>query len=58
MPMMWLLGGSSADTRKPMASYRFMRETFNRTPDDLDEDRLVAAVVELAMAAAREHGLA
>jgi AcrR family transcriptional regulator len=43
---------------EPMSSYRFMRETFNRTPDDLDEDRLVAAVVELAMAAAREYGLA
>ncbi len=43
---------------EPMSSYRFMRETFGRAPDDLDEERLVAAVVDLAMALARGHGLA
>jgi AcrR family transcriptional regulator len=43
---------------EPMASYRFMRETFGRTPDAIDDERFVAAWVEVAMAVAQRHGLA
>jgi AcrR family transcriptional regulator len=43
---------------EPMASYRFMRETFGRTPDAIDDERFVAAWVDVAMAVAQRHGLA
>jgi AcrR family transcriptional regulator len=42
---------------EPMASYRFMRETFGRTPDAIDDERFIAAWVDVAMAVARQHGL-
>lgn len=40
-----------------MASYRFMRETFGRTFDDLDDERFVAGWVDIAVAVAVRHGL-
>jgi len=43
---------------EPMASYRFMRETFGRTPDAIDDERFIAAWVDVAMAVAQRHGLA
>ena len=39
-------------------AYRAMHETFGRVVDDVDDERFVAAWVALAMAAARERGLA
>jgi hypothetical protein len=42
---------------EPMASYRFMRETFERTPDAIDGERFIAAWVDVAMAVAQRHGL-
>jgi hypothetical protein len=42
---------------EPMASYRFMRETFGRTPDAIDDERFIAAWVDVAMAVAQRHGL-
>ena len=43
---------------EPMASYRFMRETFGRTPDAIDDERFLAAWLDVAMAVAQRHGLA
>jgi AcrR family transcriptional regulator len=40
-----------------MASYRFMRETFGRTFDDIDDERFVAGWVDIAVAVAERHGL-
>jgi AcrR family transcriptional regulator len=40
-----------------MSSYRFLRETFGRTLDDIDEDRFIAAWVDMALAVAKQHGL-
>jgi hypothetical protein len=40
-----------------MASYRSIRQTFGRVPDDIDDERFVAAWVETALALARHHGL-
>jgi hypothetical protein len=42
---------------EPMASYRFMREIFERTPDAIDGERFIAAWVDVAMAVAQRHGL-
>jgi AcrR family transcriptional regulator len=41
-----------------MGAFRAMRETFGRVVDDIDDERFIAAWVSLAMAAARERGLA
>lgn len=41
-----------------MGAFRAMHETFGRVVDDVDDERFVAAWVALAMAAARERGLA
>ena len=41
-----------------MGAYRAMHETFGRVVDDVDDERFAAAWVALAMAAARERGLA
>jgi AcrR family transcriptional regulator len=40
-----------------MASYRYMRETFGRTFDDIDDERFVAGWVDIAVAIAERHGL-
>jgi AcrR family transcriptional regulator len=42
---------------EPMSSYRFMRATFGRTPDAIDDERFIAAWVDVAMAVAQRHGL-
>jgi AcrR family transcriptional regulator len=42
---------------EPMSSYRFMRETFGRTPDAIDDERFIAVWVDVAMAVAQRHGL-
>jgi AcrR family transcriptional regulator len=42
---------------EPMASYRFMRDTFGRTPDAIDDERFIAAWVDVAIAVAQQHGL-
>lgn len=42
---------------EPMVSYRFMRETFGRTPDAIDDERFIVAWVDVAMAVAQRHGL-
>jgi AcrR family transcriptional regulator len=42
---------------EPMASYRFMRETFGRTLDAIDDERFIAAWVDVAMAVAQRHRL-
>jgi AcrR family transcriptional regulator len=41
-----------------MSAYHSLRRTFDRTPDDVDDDRFLAAWVETALAAARRFGLA
>jgi AcrR family transcriptional regulator len=41
-----------------MASYSFMRETFGRVPDNVDDARFIAAWVDVALAVAARHGLA
>src|SRR5919106_371454 len=35
---------------EPMASYRSIRHTFGRVPDDIDDERFVAAWVDTALA--------
>jgi AcrR family transcriptional regulator len=42
---------------EPMASYRFMRETFGRTPDAIDDERFIAAWVDTALAVASRYGI-
>jgi AcrR family transcriptional regulator len=42
---------------EPMASYHSMRQTFGRVPDEIDDERFVAAWVETALAVARHHGI-
>jgi len=34
-----------------------MRATFERTPDAIDDERFIAAWVDVAMAVAQRHGL-
>jgi AcrR family transcriptional regulator len=40
-----------------MASYRLMRETFGRTFDGIDDERFIAAWVDIALTVASRHGL-
>jgi AcrR family transcriptional regulator len=40
-----------------MSSYRFMQQTFGRVPDGIDDERLIAAWVDTALAVAARHGL-
>lgn len=40
-----------------MASYRFIHQTFGRVPDGIDDDRLIAAWVDIALAVAERNGL-
>jgi hypothetical protein len=40
-----------------MASYQFMQDTFGRVPDGIDDERLIAAWVEIALGVAARHGL-
>jgi hypothetical protein len=40
-----------------MSSYRFMQRTFGRVPDGIDDERLIAAWVDTALAVASRHGL-
>jgi AcrR family transcriptional regulator len=40
-----------------MSSYRFMQDTFGRVPDGIDDERLIAAWVDTALAVAARHGL-
>jgi AcrR family transcriptional regulator len=42
---------------EPMASYRSIRQTFGRVPDDVDDERFIAAWVETALALARHYGI-
>ena len=43
---------------EPMASYRFMRDTFGRTPDAIDgASGSSRAWVDVATAVAQQHGL-
>jgi hypothetical protein len=41
-----------------MGAFRAMHETFGCVVDDIDDERFVTAWVSLAMAVARERGLA
>jgi hypothetical protein len=40
---------------EPMASYRSIRHTFDRVPDDIDDERFIAAWVDTALAVARHY---
>jgi hypothetical protein len=40
-----------------LSDYWLMRATFGRVPGDLDDKRLIATWVELALAYAAEHGI-
>lgn len=40
-----------------MASYRFMRETFGRVLDDIDDERFITGWTDVALAVAERHGL-
>lgn len=40
-----------------MGSYRSIRQTFDRVPDDIDDERFIAAWVQTALALARHYGL-
>ena len=40
-----------------MSAYHSMRRTFGRTPDDVDDERFIAAWVETALAVARHYGI-
>jgi AcrR family transcriptional regulator len=40
-----------------ISAYHSMRRTFGRTPDDVDDDRVVAAWAETALAVARRYGV-
>jgi AcrR family transcriptional regulator len=42
---------------EPMSSFGSMRRLFGRTPGDVDEERLVAAWVDICLAFAHVHGL-
>jgi AcrR family transcriptional regulator len=42
---------------EPMASYRSIRQTFGHVPDDIDDERFVAAWVQTALALARHYGI-
>jgi AcrR family transcriptional regulator len=42
---------------EPMASYRSIRQTFDRVPDDIDDERFIAAWVQTALALARHYGI-
>jgi AcrR family transcriptional regulator len=42
---------------EPMASYRSIRQTFGRVPDDIDDERFIAAWVQTALAVARHYGI-
>ena len=42
---------------EPMGSYRSIRQTFDRVPDDIDDDRFIAAWVQTALALARHYGI-
>jgi AcrR family transcriptional regulator len=42
---------------EPMGSYRSIRQTFGRVPDDIDDERFVAAWVQTALALARHYGI-
>jgi AcrR family transcriptional regulator len=40
-----------------ISAYHSLRRTFGRTPDDVDDERFVAAWVETALAVARRYGI-
>jgi hypothetical protein len=40
-----------------MSAYHSLRRTFGRAPDDVDDERFIAAWVETALAVARRFGL-
>lgn len=40
-----------------MSSHRFVASTFGRTLDDMDDERLIAGWVDVALAVAARHGL-
>jgi hypothetical protein len=40
-----------------MAAYRSIRQTFGRVPDDIDDERFIAAWVQTALALARLYGI-
>jgi hypothetical protein len=42
---------------EPMSSYRSIRETFNKVPDELDDERFIATWVDICLAYARGIGL-
>jgi AcrR family transcriptional regulator len=42
---------------EPMGSYRSIRQTFGRVPDDMDDERFIAAWVQTALALARDFGI-
>jgi hypothetical protein len=42
---------------EPMSAYRFIGATFGRTPDGLDDERLIATWVDVCLAYARAHRL-
>jgi AcrR family transcriptional regulator len=42
---------------EPMASYRSIRQTFGHVPDDIDDERFIAAWVQTALAVARHYGI-
>ena len=40
-----------------MSAYRSLQETFGRVPDGVDDERYIAAWVDVALAVAARHGL-
>jgi hypothetical protein len=40
-----------------ISAYHSLRRTFGRTPDDVDDERFIAAWAETALAVARRYGV-
>lgn len=56
---MCVFGGSSGGIRNENRSQRTIskRQTFDRVPDDIDDERFIAAWVQTALALARHYGI-
>jgi hypothetical protein len=42
---------------EPMGWYRSIRQTFGRVPDEIDDERFIAAWVQTALALAGHYGI-
>ena len=48
---------SDPQTQDPYPLYRSLRETFGRVPDGVDDERYIAAWVDVALAVAARYGV-